>query len=66
MSDKQPKSQVATYAQAPATSGLNHGVVQREPLEKWLGILPAFASCDEINAWVRDMREDDEDSPSAG
>jgi hypothetical protein len=35
------------------------------PFAKYKGILPAFpGGRDEINAWVRDMRDDDEEPPS--
>jgi hypothetical protein len=29
------------------------------PFESFVGALPAFATLDEINAWVRDLRADD-------
>jgi antitoxin PrlF len=31
------------------------------PFEKYRGILPAFASKREINAWVRSLRDEDDD-----
>jgi antitoxin PrlF len=42
-------------------------VIRRErprdnPFLKYIGAYPAFSSVEDINAWVRDMR-DDEDSP---
>ncbi len=30
------------------------------PFEEWLGVLPAFETREEINAWVREMRDGDE------
>ena len=30
------------------------------PFEEWVGVLPAFATREEINAWVREMRDGDE------
>ena len=32
---------------------------EKNPFAAYVGILPAFASVDEINAWVRDLRDDD-------
>ena len=32
---------------------------EKNPFEAYLGILPAFSSKEEINAWVREMRGDD-------
>lgn len=29
------------------------------PFDKWIGRLPGFKSVDEINAWVREMRDPD-------
>jgi antitoxin PrlF len=29
------------------------------PFTQFIGYLPAFSSLEEINAWVRDLREDD-------
>jgi AbrB family looped-hinge helix DNA binding protein len=29
------------------------------PFTAYLGVLPAFSSVEEINAWVRDLRDDD-------
>lgn len=29
------------------------------PFTAYLGALPAFSSLEEINAWIRDLREDD-------
>jgi len=29
------------------------------PFAAFMGILPAFSSLEEINAWVRDLRDDD-------
>ena len=31
----------------------------RNPFEGYLGALPAFSSQEEVNAWVRDLRDDD-------
>ena len=31
------------------------------PFQAYLGVLPAFSSLDEINAWVRDLRADDDE-----
>lgn len=31
----------------------------RDPIEAWVGALPAFSSKEEINAWIREMRGDD-------
>lgn len=30
------------------------------PFEEWVGVLPAFETREEINAWVREMRDGDE------
>lgn len=30
------------------------------PFEKWVGTLPYFSSVDEINAWVEEMRSDED------
>jgi AbrB family looped-hinge helix DNA binding protein len=32
---------------------------QRNVFEKYIGVLPAFRNRDEINAWTRELREDD-------
>jgi AbrB family looped-hinge helix DNA binding protein len=32
---------------------------EQNPFEAYLGALPAFSSRDEINAWVRDLRDDE-------
>jgi AbrB family looped-hinge helix DNA binding protein len=32
---------------------------RKNPFEQYIGIFPGFKSVDEINAWVREMREDD-------
>ena len=32
---------------------------QENPFEAFVGILPVFSSRDEINAWIRDLRDDD-------
>lgn len=34
---------------------------KKSRFDRYVGILPHFKSIDEINAWVRDMREDDAD-----
>jgi hypothetical protein len=35
--------------------------VEDNPFEKYIGVLPAFpGGIKEINAWVRDLRDDDE------
>ena len=31
----------------------------KNPFEAYLGVLPAFSSNEEINAWVRDLRSDE-------
>jgi AbrB family looped-hinge helix DNA binding protein len=31
---------------------------EHNPFDKFIGILPAFKSRKEINAWVRDLRDD--------
>jgi len=36
----------------PAQTGEN-------PFKAYLGALPAFSSLEEINAWIRDLRDDD-------
>ncbi len=33
------------------------------PFDEYIGILPAFKSIDEINAWVRELRGDDAEEP---
>ena len=30
------------------------------PFEEWVGVLPAFETREQINAWVREMRDGDE------
>ncbi|MGB6691382.1 MAG: AbrB/MazE/SpoVT family DNA-binding domain-containing protein [Terracidiphilus sp.] len=37
----------------PARSKVN-------PFAKYVGSMPAFSSQDEINAWIRDLRDDDQ------
>ena len=32
---------------------------EKNPFEEFVGILPAFSTKEEINAWVREMRGDD-------
>jgi AbrB family looped-hinge helix DNA binding protein len=32
---------------------------EKNPFEAYLGVLPAFSSREEINAWIRDLREGD-------
>ena len=32
----------------------------RNPFEEWVGVLPAFETREQINAWVREMRDGDE------
>jgi len=32
---------------------------EENPFKAYLGALPAFSSLQEINAWVRDLRDDD-------
>jgi len=32
---------------------------EENPFTAYVGVLPAFSSLEEINAWVRDMRDDD-------
>jgi AbrB family looped-hinge helix DNA binding protein len=32
---------------------------QKNPFTAYLGVLPAFSSREEINAWIRDLRDDD-------
>jgi AbrB family looped-hinge helix DNA binding protein len=38
---------------------LKPGRERTNPFEKYIGVLPGFRSVEEINAWVREMREDD-------
>ena len=33
--------------------------LETNPFLAYLGVLPAFSSVEEINAWVRDLRDDD-------
>jgi AbrB family looped-hinge helix DNA binding protein len=33
--------------------------VEQDPFEAYVGVLPVFESREEINAWVRDLREDE-------
>ena len=33
---------------------------EENPFLKYVGALPAFSSMEQINAWVRDMRDEDE------
>ena len=33
--------------------------IEKNPFEAYVGILPAFSSLEEINAWIRDLRDDD-------
>lgn len=33
--------------------------VEKNPFAAFVGILPAFSSLEEINAWIRDLRDDD-------
>jgi antitoxin PrlF len=35
---------------------------EANPFEQYIGALPAFSSRKEINAWIRDMRGDDENA----
>lgn len=37
--------------------------IEKNPFEAYVGILPAFSTLEEINAWIRDLR--DEDPPGA-
>jgi AbrB family looped-hinge helix DNA binding protein len=42
--------------------------IEENPFTAYLGALPAFSSLEEINAWIRDLRDDDpwvEKSPEA-
>lgn len=32
---------------------------EENPFERWAGALPAFDSVEEINAWVREMRDEE-------
>ena len=32
---------------------------QKNPFTAYLGVLPSFSSREEINAWIRDLRDDD-------
>jgi hypothetical protein len=34
----------------------------KNPFEKYAGALPAFSSLEEINSWVRSLRDEDIDS----
>jgi hypothetical protein len=36
--------------------------ISKNPFEKYAGALPAFSSKEEINAWVRGLRDEDIDS----
>jgi AbrB family looped-hinge helix DNA binding protein len=38
----------------------------KNPFMAYLGALPAFSSLDEINAWIRELRDDDSDAPAFG
>lgn len=40
--------------------------LQVNPFEAYLGALPAFGSRKEINAWIRELRDDDADEKDAG
>jgi len=33
--------------------------MEKNPFTAYLGALPAFSSLEEINAWIRDLRDDD-------
>jgi antitoxin PrlF len=37
--------------------------VEENPFAAYVGILPAFSSLEEINAWIRDLRDDDPPAP---
>ena len=34
-------------------------LMEENPFAAYVGILPAFSSLEEINAWIRDLRDDD-------
>lgn len=38
---------------------LRPAVPEKNPFAEFVGILPAFSSLEEINAWIREMRDDD-------
>ena len=37
---------------------------QEDPFKKYVGALPYFSSIEEINQWVRSMRDEDEIDPT--
>ena len=37
---------------------------EKNPFAAYVGILPAFSSLEEINAWIRDLRDDDPPDPA--
>jgi AbrB family looped-hinge helix DNA binding protein len=45
---------------------LRPGRQETNPFDAYLGALPAFKSRREINAWIRDLRDDDQDGANFG
>jgi AbrB family looped-hinge helix DNA binding protein len=45
---------------------LRPGRREANPFEAYLGVLPAFRSRDEINAWIRDLRDDESEAAKPG
>jgi AbrB family looped-hinge helix DNA binding protein len=48
------------FAQENGRTFLRPARPAANPFEAYLGVLPAFSSRDEINAWVRDLRSDED------
>lgn len=40
---------------------LHPAAAEENPLERFIGIAPAFKSAAEINAWIREMRDGDDE-----
>lgn len=45
---------------------LRPGRQETNPFSAYLGVLPAFQSREEINAWIRDLRDDDARDEESG
>ncbi len=65
MSDHQPESQITINAQVAAPASGPGSLAPLDPLQRWCGVLPAFRSLDEINLWIREMRDDQDNSEPA-
>jgi antitoxin PrlF len=39
---------------------LQPATLEKNPFEKYIGVLPGFSKREEIDAWVSDMRDDDD------